>query len=143
MIYWWMRCRAAHHHIEEVYPFLGSRSDKAMGLAPTRLAICSFIYGVLVLHTGWWIILWSKTIGILVESQVLVILKICQHLCLLLEMTVFFGASIGYYFLYEKQVMAVQTSWKPDVRTTDDHLMEVANHNNEEELAFKSTGARS
>jgi hypothetical protein len=33
--------RAAHHHIEEVfYP-----SGLIMGLAPTRLAICSFIYG--------------------------------------------------------------------------------------------------
>jgi hypothetical protein len=39
--------RAAHHHIEEVYtPFPVHGLDKAMGLAPTRLAICAFIYGL-------------------------------------------------------------------------------------------------
>jgi hypothetical protein len=39
--------------------------------------------------------------------------------------------------------MAFKQAENPDVRTTDDHfLMEVAVHNNEEELVFfKSTGA--
>jgi hypothetical protein len=38
--------RKAHHHIEEVFtPFPVHGLDKAMGLAPTRLAICAFIYG--------------------------------------------------------------------------------------------------
>ena len=40
------QARKAHHHIEEVYtPFPVHGLDKAMGLAPTRLAICAFIYG--------------------------------------------------------------------------------------------------
>jgi hypothetical protein len=39
--------RSAHHHIEEVYtPFPVHGLDKAMGLAPTRIAICAFLYGI-------------------------------------------------------------------------------------------------
>ena len=34
------------HHIEEIYtPFPVHGLDKAMGLAPTRIAICAFLYG--------------------------------------------------------------------------------------------------
>jgi hypothetical protein len=40
-----VKTRAAHHHIEEVPTISGSRFDKAMGIAPTRLAICAFLYG--------------------------------------------------------------------------------------------------
>ena len=39
--------RAAHHHIEEIYtPFPVHGLDKAMGLAPTRIAIAAFLYGI-------------------------------------------------------------------------------------------------
>ena len=42
------KVKAAHHHIEEVFcPFPVHGLDKAMGLAPTRIAITSFMYGVL------------------------------------------------------------------------------------------------
>ena len=38
--------REARYHISEVYsPFPVHGLDKAMGLAPTRIAIASFIYG--------------------------------------------------------------------------------------------------
>ena len=38
--------KKAHHHIEEVFtPFPVHGLDKAMGIPPTRLAICAFIYG--------------------------------------------------------------------------------------------------
>lgn len=40
------KVKAAHHHIEEIYcPFPVHGLDKAMGLAPTRIAITAFIYG--------------------------------------------------------------------------------------------------
>ena len=40
--------KAANHHIEEVFtPFPVHGLDKAMGLAPTRLAIASFMFGCL------------------------------------------------------------------------------------------------
>jgi hypothetical protein len=45
-----VKTRAAHHHIEEVFTHSGSRFDKAMGLAPTRLAICLSYTVVLVFH---------------------------------------------------------------------------------------------
>ena len=49
------KTRAAHHHIEEVFtPFPVHGLDKAMGLAPTRLAICSFLYGCVGLSFAIW-----------------------------------------------------------------------------------------
>ena len=40
------KVKAAKHHIEEIYtPFPVHGLDKAMGLAPTRIAITSFMYG--------------------------------------------------------------------------------------------------
>ena len=40
------KVRAERYHIEEIYtPFPVHGLDKAMGLAPTRLAITSFLYG--------------------------------------------------------------------------------------------------
>jgi hypothetical protein len=44
-----VKTRAAHHHIEEVLLFPVHGLDKAMGLAPTRLAICS-VHTWLVFH---------------------------------------------------------------------------------------------
>jgi hypothetical protein len=38
---------------KKFYPF-GSRFDKAMGFAPTRLAICSFIYGCIGISFATW-----------------------------------------------------------------------------------------
>ncbi|HAQ53200.1 MAG TPA: DUF3341 domain-containing protein, partial [Flavobacteriaceae bacterium] len=41
------KVKAAKYHIEEVYcPFPVHGLDKAMGLAPTRLAITAFMYGL-------------------------------------------------------------------------------------------------
>ena len=38
--------KAEKHHIEEIYtPFPVHGLDKAMGLAPTRIAIAAFMYG--------------------------------------------------------------------------------------------------
>ena len=40
------KVKADNHHIEEIYtPFPVHGLDKAMGLAPTRIAITSFMYG--------------------------------------------------------------------------------------------------
>ena len=45
--------KAEHHHIEEVFcPFPVHGLDKAMGLAPTRLAITAFFYGITGLSVG-------------------------------------------------------------------------------------------
>jgi len=47
------KVRAAHHHIDEVYcPFPVHGLDKAMGLAPTRIAIAAFLYGIVGLSVA-------------------------------------------------------------------------------------------
>ena len=63
------KVKAAKHHIEEVYcPFPVHGLDKAMGLAPTRLAITAFMYGLVGFITYRFIHIWH----ILVVSTVLV-----------------------------------------------------------------------
>ena len=48
--------KAANHHIEEVFtPFPVHGLDKAMGLAPTRIAIASFMFGCLGLSVAIWL----------------------------------------------------------------------------------------
>ena len=50
------KVKGAHHHIEEVFtPFPVHGLDKAMGLAPTRLAICAFMFGVTGLGVAIWL----------------------------------------------------------------------------------------
>ncbi len=50
------KVKAANHHIEEVFcPFPVHGLDKAMGLAPTRIAITSFIYGITGLGIAIWL----------------------------------------------------------------------------------------
>ena len=50
------KVKAAHHHIEEVFcPFPVHGLDKAMGLAPTRIAIASFMYGLVGLSIAIWL----------------------------------------------------------------------------------------
>ena len=47
--------KAEHHHIEEVFcPFPVHGLDKAMGLAPTRIAITAFFYGATGLAFAIW-----------------------------------------------------------------------------------------
>ena len=50
------KVKAANHHIEEVFcPFPVHGLDKAMGLAPTRIAITSFMYGITGLGIAIWL----------------------------------------------------------------------------------------
>jgi hypothetical protein len=89
--------RAAHHHIEEVLPISGSRFDKAMGLAPTRLAICSFIYGCIGISFTWmmnYIMIqdWPQDIG--GKPSFSYIENMPAFVPIMFEMTVFFAAHL-------------------------------------------------
>jgi hypothetical protein len=116
-----------------------------MGLAPTRLAICSFIYiGISFatddelhydsgLATGYW---WKPSFSYIENMPAFV--------PIMFEMTVFFCSAFnGYYFYMRSKLWPFKQAENPDVRTTDDHfLMEVSVHNNEEELiSFQEYGA--
>jgi hypothetical protein len=142
--------RKAHHHIEEVYtPFPVHGLDKAMGLAPTRLAIASFMYGVVGLCFATWMMNfimiqdWPQDIG--GKPSFSYLENMPAFVPIMFELTVFFAAHLMVITFYMRsKLWPFKLAENPDVRTTDDHfLMEVAVNNNEDELAsfLKGTGA--
>ena len=138
------------HHIEEVYtPFPVHGLDKAMGLAPTRIAITSFMYGcvgltVAILMMNFIMIQdWPQNIG--GKPSFNYVLNMPAFVPIMFEMTVFFAAHLMVITFYLRSRMwPFKKAENPDVRTTDDHfLMEIAVHDNEKELTklLKGTGA--
>ncbi len=142
--------RAAKHHIEEVFtPFPVHGLDKAMGLSPTRLAICSFMYGCVGLSFATWMMDyimiqdWPQDIG--GKPSMSYIQNMPAFVPIMFEMTVFFAAHLMVITFYMRsRLWPFKNAENPDVRTTDDHfLMEVAVHGDENEMVsfFKNTGA--
>ncbi len=144
------RVRDAHHHIDEVYtPFPVHGLDKALGLAPTRLAICSFLYGCVGLAVAIammnFIMIedWPQNIG--GKPSFSFIENSPAFIPIMFEMTVFFAAHLMVITFYMRsRLWPFKQAENPDVRTTDDHfLMEIVLNNNEEELTklLVDTGA--
>ncbi|MDB4303460.1 DUF3341 domain-containing protein [Desulfosarcina sp.] len=142
--------KAEKHHIEEVYtPFPVHGLDKAMGLAPTRIAITSFIYGcigliVSVLMMNFIMIQdWPQNIG--GKPSFSYLENMPAFVPIMFELTVFFAAHLMVITFYLRSRMwPFKKAENPDPRTTDDHfLMEIAVHGNEKELKslLKETGA--
>lgn len=142
--------RAAHHHIEEIYtPFPVHGLDKAMGLAPTRLAITSFLYGLVgltvatVMMNYMMISDWPQDIG--GKPSFSYLENMPAFVPVMFEMTVFFAAHLMVITFYMRsKLWPFKKAENPDVRTTDDHfLMEVAAHGNVQEMVtfFQNTGA--
>lgn len=135
------KVRAEHHHIEEVYtPFPVHGLDKAMGLADTRIAITSFMYGVLglavaiVMMNYIMIADWPQDIG--GKPSFSYLENMPAFVPIMFEMTVFFAAHLMVITFYLRSRMwPFKKAENPDVRTTDDHfLMEIGIHDNEDEL---------
>ena len=144
------KVKAAHHHIEEVFcPFPVHGLDKAMGLAPTRLAITAFMYGVLGLGVAIWMTNymmiqdWPQDIG--GKPNFSWWLNMPAFVPIMFELTVFFAAHLMVITFYMRsRIWPFKKAENPDPRTTDDHfLMEIELHDNEEELTalLKETGA--
>lgn len=144
------KTRAAHHHIEDIFtPFPVHGLDKAMGLSPTRIAICSFIYGIIGLTVAISLINfvmiedWPQDIG--GKPSFSYIQNMPAFVPVMFELTVFFAAHLMVITFYMRsRLWPFKKAENPDVRTTDDHfLMEIAVNNNQEELVsfFKNTGA--
>ncbi len=145
--------RSAHHHIEEVYtPFPVHGLDKAMGLAPTRLAICAFIYGCVGISLATWMMWniminpnggWPQDIG--GKPSFSYLQNMPAFVPVMFEMTVFHAAHLMVITFYMRsKLWPFKKAENPDVRTTDDHfLMEVAVKGNEDEMVsfFQKTGA--
>ncbi|RNL93526.1 DUF3341 domain-containing protein [Sinomicrobium pectinilyticum] len=144
------KVKAAHHHIDEIYtPFPVHGLDKAMGLAPTRIAIASFLYGCVGLTVATlmmnYIMIedWPQDIG--GKPSFSYLENMPAFVPIMFELTVFFAAHLMVITFYlRSKLWPFKKAENPDVRTTDDHfLMEVAVSGNEEELSafLQETGA--
>ncbi len=144
------KVKSEKHHIEEVYtPFPVHGLDKAMGLAPTRIAIASFMYGcvgltVAILMMNFIMIEdWPQNIG--GKPSFSYLENMPAFVPIMFELTVFFAAHLMVITFYLRSRMwPFKEAENPDPRTTDDHfLMEIAVHGNEKELTslLKETGA--
>jgi hypothetical protein len=144
------KVKAEKHHIEEIYtPFPVHGLDKAMGLAPTRLAITAFMYGCLGLAVAItmmnFIMIedWPQNIG--GKPSFSYLENMPAFVPIMFEMTVFFAAHLMVITFYLRSRMwPFKKAENPDPRTTDDHfLMEIGIHGNEKELEklLTETGA--
>ncbi|MGI9547504.1 MAG: DUF3341 domain-containing protein [Flavobacteriaceae bacterium] len=135
------RVKKAKHHIEEVYcPFPVHGLDKAMGLAPTRIAITSFMYGCLGLIVSIWMMDyimiedWPMDIG--GKPSFSYIENMPAFVPIMFEMTVFFAAHLMVITFYlRSKLWPFKEAENPDIRSTDDHfVMEIEVHDNESDL---------
>ena len=144
------KIKAARHHIEEVYcPFPVHGLDKALGLAPTRIAITSFMYGCLGLTVA--IVMmnyimiqdWPQDIG--GKPSFSYIENMPAFVPIMFEMTVFFAAHLMVITFYlRSRLWPFKKAENPDVRSTDDHfIMELEAHGDTAALTelLKETGA--
>ncbi|CAM1334109.1 MULTISPECIES: DUF3341 domain-containing protein [Tenacibaculum] len=144
------KIKGEHHHIEEVFcPFPVHGLDKALGLAPTRLAITAFFYGITGLCFAIWMTNymmiqdWPQDIG--GKPNFSWFTNMPAFVPIMFELTVFFAAHLMVITFYMRsRIWPFKEAENPDPRTTDDHfLMEIPVHDNEEELKalLATTGA--
>ncbi|WP_452219903.1 DUF3341 domain-containing protein [Lacinutrix salivirga] len=144
------KVKSEKYHIEEIYtPFPVHGLDKAMGLAPTRIAIASFIYGCIGLAVATvmmnYIMIedWPQNIG--GKPSFSYLENMPAFVPIMFELTVFFAAHLMVITFYLRSRMwPFKKAENPDPRTTDDHfLMEIPVHGDEEELhkLLSETGA--
>ena len=135
------KVKAEKHHIEEIYtPFPVHGLDKAMGLAPTRLAITAFLYGCVGLSVAItmmnFIMIkdWPQDIG--GKPSFSYLENMPAFVPIMFELTVFFAAHLMVITFYLRSRMwPFKKAENPDPRTTDDHfLMEIPVSGNENEL---------
>jgi len=135
------KVKAEKHHIEEIYtPFPVHGLDKAMGLAPTRIAIAAFMYGCVglcvatVMMNFIMIEDWPQDIG--GKPSFSYLENMPAFVPIMFELTVFFAAHLMVITFYMRSRMwPFKKAENPDPRTTDDHfLMEIPVHGNEAEL---------
>lgn len=142
--------REAHHRIEEVFtPFPVHGLEKAMGIAPTRMAITGFLFGLTGLSFAFWflnyimILDWPQNIG--GKPSFSFAENMPAFVPILFEMTVFFSAHLMVITFYMRsKIWPFRKAENPDPRTTDDKfLMQVVVDDNEQEITslLERTGA--
>jgi len=144
------KVREKHYHIEEVYtPFPVHGLEKAMGLADTRIAITSFLYGlvglsVAVLMMDFIMIQdWPQDIG--GKPSFSYLENMPAFVPIMFEMTVFFAAHLMVITFYMRsKLWPFKKAENPNPLTTDDKfLVEIELHDNEKALTglLKKSGA--
>lgn len=129
--------REGRYHIAEIYtPFPVHGLDKAMGLEPTRLAITSFLYGLvglavsIVMMNYMMIEDWPQDIG--GKPSFSFLANLPAFVPIIFELTVFFAAHLMVITFYMRsKLWPFKEAENPDVRTTDDHFLmeiDVENH---------------
>ena len=143
--------RTANYNITEVFtPFPVHGLDKAIGLEPTRIAITSFIYGLIgltvaVLMMNFIMIEdWPQNIG--GKPSFHYYQNMPAFIPIMFELTVFFAGHLMVITFYMRsKLWPFKKAENPDPRTTDDHfLMQVdaGSHDVEELTKFLyNTGA--
>ncbi len=143
--------RSANYHIEEVFtPFPVHGLDVALGIPPTRLAITSFMYGILGLGVAMlmmnymMIVDWPQNIG--GKPSFSFHQNMPAFIPIMFELTVFFAAHLMVLTFYMRsKLWPFKKAENPDIRTTDDRfLMEVNVANHDVEVLSKflyDTGA--
>src|SRR5210317_2094499 len=127
--------KAEKHHIEEIYtPFPVHGLDKAMGLAPTRIAITSFMYGCLGLTVA--IVMmnfimiedWPQNIG--GKPSFSYLQNMPAFVPIMFELTVFFAAHLMVITFYlRSKLWPFKEAENPLPSTTDDKfLIEIKFH---------------
>jgi hypothetical protein len=143
--------RGEHYHIEEIYtPFPVHGLEKAMGLADTRIAITSFLYGLVGLAVA--IVMmnyimiqdWPQDIG--GKPSFSYLENMPAFVPIMFEMTVFFAAHLMVITFYMRsKLWPFKKAENPDVRTTDDHFLmaiDTGSHDVDEMTKFLyNTGA--
>ena len=142
--------REKHYHIEEVYTHFPVHGlEKAMGLADTRIAITSFLYGLVGLSVS--ILMmdfimiqdWPQDIG--GKPSFSYLENMPAFVPVMFELTVFFAAHLMVITFYMRsKLWPFKKAENPDVRTTDDHfLMEIDGSKETDVISdfLKSTGA--
>lgn len=144
------KVKAAKYHIEEVYcPFPVHGLDKAMGLAPTRLAITAFMYGLVGLAVSItmmnYIMIedWPQDIG--GKPSFSYLENMPAFVPIMFELTVFFAAHLMVITFYMRsKLWPFKKAENPNPLTTDDKfLVEIELHDNEKALTalLKKSGA--
>ncbi len=143
--------KSSNYDIEEVFtPFPVHGLEKAAGLKNTRIAIASFIYGVIGFSFAVWmmnymmIMDWPQNIG--GKPSFSFHENMPSFVPIMFELTVFFAAHLMVITFYMRsKLWPFKMAENPDVRTTDDHFMiEVGAGDNVEKLQkfLKNSGAK-
>jgi hypothetical protein len=135
-----IKIRNMGYGIKEVFsPFPIHGIDKIIGLKRTRIAICSFIYGVTGCCLAFWMmsymLVYDWPIDIGGKPNFTPYHNMPSWIPVMFESTVFCAAhGMALTLLFRSWIFPGVSAKNPDPRTTDDHFLMVLEAYNEEEV---------